>query len=81
MKHFKTNKRNPVEGPKGEVLYENSQIFGHQTGPLYQFIEGKPVTYNFVPKISQTLSHSLVSIKLYIRVLASGLEQLHMLQS
>lgn len=52
MKHFKTNKRNPVEGPKGEVLYENSQIFGHQTGPLYQFIEGKPVTYNFVPKIS-----------------------------
>lgn len=34
------------------TLYENSQIFGHQTGPLYQFIEGKPVAYNFVPKIS-----------------------------
>lgn len=63
------------------TLYENSQIFGHRTGPLYQFIEGKPVTYNFVPKISQALSHSMVSIQLYIRVLASGLEQLHLLQS
>lgn len=63
------------------TLYENSQIFRHQTGPLYQFIEGKPVTYNFVPKIPQTLSYSLVSIQLYIRVLSSGLEQLHMLQS
>lgn len=48
------------------TLYEYLQIFGHQTGPLYQFIEGKPVTYTFVSKnLQNTISFIGLNPALY----------------
>lgn len=62
LKHFKTNKTkdlfqihlkalkdNDIMCPVN-ALYEYVNMFGHHTGPLYQFIGGKPVPYSFVAK-------------------------------
>lgn len=59
MKYFKTNKTKDIFHIHMKVLKEKSmcpvktlheyfQIFRHQNGPFYQFIEEKPVTYIFV---------------------------------
>lgn len=61
LRHFKTNKTKDLfqihlKALKDKTmcpvytLYEYVKIFGHHTGPLYQFIGGKPVTYSFVTK-------------------------------
>lgn len=77
MKHFKTNKTKDIFQIHLKVLkektmcpvhtlYEYLQIFGHQTGPLYQFIEGKPVTYTFVSKnLQNTISFIGLNPALY----------------